>query len=83
MLCCVCFTAFGRTEGEKKEGAVFKKDSTLAIRGERQMASAWDTYSQEEWGNLALLAATMKNTARAHKLEHRDRLSKILQATEM
>ena len=36
-----------------------------------------------EWGNLALVAASTKNTARPQELEHRDILSKILQANEI
>lgn len=36
-----------------------------------------------EWGNLALQAGSMKNTARARKLEHREILYKILQANVM
>lgn len=60
---------------------VFKEDSTLAIRGGETDGLCMG-YLQPggEWGNLALLAATMNNTARARKLEHREILSKILQA---
>lgn len=47
------------------------------------MASAWDTYSQEESGETwHRVAETMKNTARARKLEHREISSKILQANQ-
>lgn len=48
------------------------------------MASAWDTYSQEESGETwHCVAETVKNTARARKLEHREISSKILQAIQM
>lgn len=73
-----------RRKGGRERGEVFKEDSTLAIRGgETDGLCMGYLKPGGEWGNLALLTATMKNTARAHKLEHRDILSKILQANEM
>lgn len=64
-------------------GEVFKEDSTLTIRGVETDGLCMG-YLQPggEWGNLALLAATMKNTTNAHKLERCDKSSKIRQATK-
>ena len=71
-------------KGGRERGEVLKEDSTLTIKGGETDGLCMG-YLQPggEWGNLALRAETMKNTARAHKLEHREILSKILQANEM
>lgn len=71
-------------KGGRERGEVLKEDSTLTIKGGETDGLCMG-YLQPggEWGNLALLAETMKNTARACKLEHREILSKILQANEM
>lgn len=59
--------------------------STLTVRGGGETDGLCMGYLQPggEWGNLAPLAETMKNTASARKLEQREILPKILQANEM
>lgn len=68
----------------RERGEVLKVDSTLTVRGGETDGLCMG-YLQPggEWGNLAPLAETMKNMASARKLEHREILSKILQANEM
>lgn len=63
---------------------MLKEDTTLTIMGGETDGLCMG-YLQPggEWGNLALLAETMRNTTRARKLELREILSKVLQANEM
>lgn len=68
----------------RKGEEALKEDSTLPIkRGETDGLCMGYLQPGGEWGNLAQLAVTKKDTARARNLEHREILSKILQANEM
>lgn len=86
MLCCLFYSEYlgVSRKGGRERGEVLLEDSTLTIMGGVTDGLCMG-YLQPggEWGNLALQAGSMKNTARTRKLEHREILYKILQANVM